>query len=137
MKFKTKEGVIYRVNDKCINGITFKELAEKANLAAYSDIVIMFGKTINEIAYIICKYEEEQETKMTREEAIAKCKEIAHKSPSDHMIVLNILEVLGLIKFDKPIDELMIYDCDGDKQRVKFLEIEKVLCLAGYKVVKI
>jgi len=43
-----------------------------------------------------------EQTKMTREEAITLTKDIAHKSSSDHMIVLNILEALGLIKFDEP-----------------------------------
>ena len=86
-------------------------------------------------------YCNQKEDKMTREEAITLCKDVAHKSPSDHMIVLNILEALGLIKFDEPESSLaLVIDnarncCYGSsKDQSQFITY---LNSHGYKVAKI
>lgn len=72
--------------------------------------------------------------KMTREEARQKI--IQYKYNPEF---LNMLEALGLIKFDeltKPAIYVTLEDIDNDLQRIKLDNIIKVLALMGYNVEK-
>lgn len=83
-----------------VHGLFFKIFASGevyVNNINGSDLGVI-GTVINRIPHEAYKQEQ---IKMTRDEAITLTKDIARRSPSDHMIVLNILEALGLIKFDE------------------------------------
>lgn len=145
--FEDKKGVRFEVLNKCVNGITFKALAEKAKKEPLTGFSSMFGYNTIELADIILDYQKRnKEIKMTREEAMKKVNIAAYDIGSDKLFngkvkspereFIDALEALGLLKFEEAkVDVRML----AALQHARGLNPEqtiKYLSECGYQIVR-
>lgn len=131
IKFKSKEGVEYIVNDESVERLFTAQDIYNMRKNYNDEVLHVFGYSGKEILKLIEDHEQRKNNKMTRKEALKKVNKGEYGS-----IIVDSLEALGLIKFEEddlvPVMYTSIPRKIYERYTAAIEEIEK----AGYKIVK-